>query len=198
MRAETVDMAYFWFKSFHLVGIVCWFAGMFYLPRLFVYHAEAREQSEPAQGILKAQYQIMEQRLYRIIMTPALILTVAMAIGLISTEPAIVHEPWLQIKLVCVALLMGYHHLCGRIIKTLAADTCTMTGQQFRWFNEVPTVFFVIVVLLAVFKNNFPTNPVSWLLVAMVIAMAAAIQLYARKRRLAAEAAAETTPLVQS
>jgi putative membrane protein len=177
-------MTYYWFKAFHIVGIVCWFAGMFYLPRLFVYHAEAYEQPEPARSILKTQYQIMEKRLYSIIMTPAMLLTVAMAIGLVTTEPEILKQPWMHVKLACVALLLGYHHYCKRIMKKLAADECQMNGQQFRWFNEFPTVFFVIVVMLAVFKSNLPTDATTWLLVAMVIGMAIAIQLYARKRRL--------------
>lgn len=177
-------MAYFWFKALHIVGIVCWFAGMFYLPRLFVYHAEAYEQPEPAQTVLKQQYQIMEKRLYSIIMTPAMVLTVAMAIGLVTTEPEVLKQPWMHVKLACVLLLIGYHHYCKRIMKKLAADECQMTGQHFRWFNEFPTVFFVIVVLLAVFKSNFPTDAVTWLMAAMIIGMAAAIQLYARKRRL--------------
>jgi len=177
-------MAYFWFKAFHLVGIVCWFAGMFYLPRLFVYHAEANEQPEPARSILKAQYQVMEKRLYSIIMTPAMLLTVAMAVGLLTIEPEVLKQPWLHVKLACVLLLLGYHHYCKRIMKKLAQGECQMTSQQFRWFNEFPTVFFVVVVLLAVFKNNFPMDAVTWLIAAMVVAMAAAIQLYARKRRL--------------
>ncbi|UIE39403.1 protoporphyrinogen oxidase HemJ [Leptodesmis sichuanensis] len=190
-------MAYYWFKAFHIVGIVCWFAGMFYLPRLFVYHAEAYEQPEPARTILKNQYQVMEKRLYSIIMTPAMLLTVAMAIGLITIEPDVLKQPWMHVKLACVALLLGYHYFCKRIMKKLAADECQMTGQQFRWFNEFPTVFFVIVVMLAVFKNNFPTNASTWLIAAMVVGMAAAIQLYARKRRLDKERlAAEATPSV--
>ena len=177
-------MAYFWFKAFHLVGIVCWFAGMFYLPRLFVYHAEAYEQPEPARSVLTQQYQVMEKRLYSIIMTPAMLLTVAMAIALVTTEPDVLKQPWMHVKLACVVLLLGYHHVCKRIMKQLAANECTMTGQQFRWFNEFPTVFFVIVVMLAVFKNNFPTDGATWLIAAMVVGMAVAIQLYARKRRL--------------
>jgi protoporphyrinogen IX oxidase len=180
-------MAYLWFKAFHIVGIVCWFAGMFYLPRLFVYHAEANEQPEPARSILKNQYQIMEKRLYSIIMTPAMLLTIVMAIGLISTEPDVLKQPWLHVKIACVLLLVGYHHYCKRIMKKLAADECKMTGQQFRWFNEFPTVFFVIVVMLAVFKNNLPTSATAWGIFAMIVAMAAFIQLYARKRRLARE-----------
>ncbi len=180
-------MAYLWFKSFHLVGIVAWFAGMFYLPRLFVYHAEAYEQPEPARTILKSQYQIMEKRLYSIIMTPAMLLTVAMAIGLVTTEPDVLKEPWLHAKLACVAVLLVYHHYCKIIMKRLAADECKMTGQQFRWFNELPTVFFVIIVMLAVFKNNLPTSATAWGIFAMIVAMAAIIQLYAKKRRLAKE-----------
>ncbi len=180
-------MAYLWFKAFHIVGIVCWFAGLFYLPRLFVYHAEANEQPEPARSILKNQYQIMEKRLYRIIMTPALILTIVMAIGLVYTEPDVLKQPWLQIKLALVAALLIYDHLCMRIMKKLAADTCTMTGQQFRWFNEFPTVLFVVIVMLAIFKNDVPTDATAWLIFGMTIAMAAFIQLYARKRRLSKE-----------
>jgi protoporphyrinogen IX oxidase len=192
-------MAYQWFKAFHIVGIVCWFAGMFYLPRLFVYHAEANEQPEPARSILKAQYQIMEKRLYSIIMTPAMILTIVMAIGLISTEPDVLKETWLHVKLACVALLLAYHHLCARIMKQFATDTCKMTGQQFRWFNEFPTVFFVIVVMLAVFKNNIPTSATAWGIFGMVIVMAAFIQLYAKKRRLAKEQlAAASIPQVNA
>lgn len=180
-------MAYLWFKAFHIVGFVCWFAGMFYLPRLFVYHAEANEQPEPARTILQNQYQIMEKRLYSIIMTPAMILTIAMAVGLISTEPDVLKQPWLHIKLALVALLVAYHHVCARIMKQFAENRCKMTGQQFRWFNEFPTVFFVLVVMLATFKNTLPTSATAWGIFAMVIAMAAFIQLYARKRRLAKE-----------
>ena len=188
-------MAYFWFKAFHIVGIVCWFAGMFYLPRLFVYHAEAYEQPEPARSILTTQYQVMEKRLYSIIMTPAMLLTIAMAIGLVTTEPEVMKEPWMHIKLGFVLLLVGYHHYCKRIMKKLAAAECKMTGQQFRWFNEIPTVFFVIVVMLAVFKNSLPMDLTTWLIAAMVIGMVAAIQLYARKRRLEREQVDSTTAI---
>ncbi len=176
-------MAYFWFKAFHIVGMVAWFAGMFYLPRLFVYHAEAYEQSEPAQSILKNQYQIMEKRLYSIIMTPAMLVTIAMAIAIIYTEPDVIKETWLHIKIALVLVLLAFHHVCGRIIKKLAADECKITGQQFRWFNEFPTVFFVIVVMLAVFKDNIPLDLTTGLILAMIVAFAASIQLYAKKRR---------------
>ncbi|MGK7916649.1 MAG: protoporphyrinogen oxidase HemJ [Prochloraceae cyanobacterium] len=176
-------MAYSWFKAFHLIGIVVWFAGLFYLVRLFVYHAEASEQPEPAQTILKNQYQLMEKRLYNIITTPGMVVTVAMAIGLIYTEPGILKSGWLHLKLGLVAVLIGYHFYCGRIMKKLAQDECKWTGQQFRALNEAPTVLLVAIVLLAVFKNNLPLDLTTWLIVGLVVVMAASIQLYAKKRR---------------
>jgi putative membrane protein len=176
-------MAYYWFKALHLIGIVVWFAGLFYLVRLFVYHAEAREQPEPAQTILKKQYELMEKRLYNIITTPGMAVTVAMALGLIYTEPGILKSGWLHIKLSFVALLLIYHFYCGRIMRQLAKGECQWTGQQFRALNEAPTILLVVIVFLAVFKNNLPLDATTWLIVALVIAMAASIQLYAKKRR---------------
>ena len=176
-------MAYYWFKAFHLIGIVVWFAGLFYLVRLFVYHAEAQQEPEPARGILTKQYELMEKRLYGIITTPGMIVTVAMAIGLISTEPEILKSTWLHIKLAFVLLLIGYHHFCKRIMKQLAAGECQWTGQQFRALNEAPTILLVLIVLLAVFKDSLPLDLTTWLVAALVITMVASIQLYAKKRR---------------
>ncbi|HEY9613106.1 protoporphyrinogen oxidase HemJ [Allocoleopsis sp.] len=176
-------MAYYWFKAFHLIGVVVWFAGLFYLVRLFVYHAEASQEPEPAQTILKKQYEIMEKRLYRIITTPGMLVTVAMAIGLLTTEPDVLKDGWLHIKLAFVAVLLAYHHYCGRIMKKLAAGECQWSGQQFRALNEAPTILLVVIVLLAVFKNNLPTDITAWAIFGMVIAMVASIQLYAKKRK---------------
>jgi len=114
IRAEF--MAYYWFKAFHIIGVVVWFAGLFYMVRLFVYHAEASQEPEPAQTILKNQYEIMEKRLYNIITTPGMVVTVAMAIGLLVTEPEVLKDSWLHIKLAFVAALLIYHFYCGRIM----------------------------------------------------------------------------------
>jgi putative membrane protein len=176
-------MAYYWFKAFHLIGVVVWFAGLFYLVRLFVYHAEASQQPEPAQTILKNQYQIMEKRLYHIITMPGMVVTVVMAIGLLTTEPEVLKDGWLHIKLAFVAALIVYHFYCGYLMRQLAAGKCAWSGQQFRALNEAPTVFLVAIVLLAVFKNNLPTDITAWGIFAMIIVMAATIQLYAKKRK---------------
>ncbi|MBE9037240.1 protoporphyrinogen oxidase HemJ [aff. Roholtiella sp. LEGE 12411] len=176
-------MAYSWYKAFHIVGFVVWFAGLFYLVRLFIYHVEANQESEPARTILKNQYQIMEKRLYSIITTPGMFLTVAMAIGLLSTEPDVLKEGWLHIKLLFVAILIGYHYYCARLMKQLASDECRWSGQQLRALNEAPTVMLVVIVLLAVFKNNLPTDITAWGIFGLIIFMAVTIQLYAKKRK---------------
>jgi putative membrane protein len=176
-------MAYSWFKAFHIVGFVVWFAGLFYLVRLFIYHVEANVEPEPARTILKNQYQIMEKRLYSIITNPGMFVTIAMAIGLVTTEPDILKEGWLHIKLLFVAILIGYHHYCARLMKKLAVDECRWNSQQLRALNEAPTVMLVAIVLLAVFKNNLPTDIAAWAIFGMIILMAVTIQLYAKKRR---------------
>lgn len=176
-------MAYYWFKAFHIIGIVVWFAGLFYLVRLFVYHAEAQEKPEPAQTILKQQYELMEKRLYNIITTPGMIVTVAMAVGLITTEPEVLKSGWLHIKFLFVGLLLIYHFWCGRIMKQLAKGENTWNGQKFRALNEAPTLLLVVIVLLAIFKNNLPLDLTTWLIVALVVLMAASIQFYAKIRR---------------
>jgi len=185
-------MNYLWFKAFHIIGVVVWFAGLFYLVRLFVYHVEAEEQPEPARTILKDQYALMEKRLYSLITTPGMVLTVAMAIALVAIAPDLLKQTWLHVKLTFVLLTVGYHFYCRRIMNQLAAGTCQWSGQQMRGLNEVPTVFLVLIVLLAVFKNQLPTSATAWGTLGLIVAMAAIIQLYARKRRLDKERAAQT------
>lgn len=176
-------MAYFWYKTFHLVGIVVWFSGLFYLVRLFVYHAEAKDKPEPASTILKQQYELMEKRRYNFITTPGLILTAAMAIALITTEPDVLKDGWLHFKLGLVVVLIGYHFLCGWLIKRLAAEKCLWTSKQFRALNELPSVLLVMIVLLAVFKNSLPVNSAILSIVLLIVAMIATFQIYGKIRR---------------
>lgn len=177
-------MAYYWFKAFHIIGVVVWFAGLFYLVRLFIYHVEAEAEPEPAQGILKKQYTIMEKRLYGIITTPGMVVTVAMAVGLLVQMPDYLKDGWMHIKLGLVAVLLGYHFYCGRLMRQLHRGECKWSSQQLRALNEAPTLLLVAIVMLVIFKNNFPTGATTWLMVGLVVFMAATIQLYARKRRL--------------
>jgi putative membrane protein len=177
-------MGYFWFKTFHIIGVVVWFAGLFYLVRLFIYHVEADQEPEPAQSILKKQYQIMEKRLYDIITTPGMAVTVAMAIGLLTTQPEVLNDIWMQVKLLLVGILVAYHFYCGRLMKQLVAGECKWSGQQLRALNEAPTVLLVTIVLLVVFKNSLPLDISTVGILGMIVAMGVTIQLYAKKRRL--------------
>ncbi len=177
-------MTYYWLKSFHIIGVVVWFAGLFYLVRLFIYHVEAEAEPEPAQTILKRQYEVMERRLYNIITTPGLVVTVAMAIALLVTIPDYLKNGWMHIKLALVGVLLAYHIYCGRLMGQLQRGECQWSSQQLRALNEAPTLLLVVIVMLVVFKNNFPTGAITWLVVGLVVTMAATIQLYARKRRL--------------
>lgn len=177
-------MAYSWFKAFHIIGVVVWFAGLFYLVRLFIYHIEANLEPEPARTILQNQYKIMEKRLYNIITTPGMLVTVVCAVGLLVTMPEFLHQTWLHFKLGFVALLLGYHHYCARLMKQLEAGTCKWTSQQMRAMNEAPTLLLVVIVMLVIFKNNLPTDITAWVIFGLIVLMAVTIQLYARKRRL--------------
>ena len=179
--------AYLWFKAFHVIGVVVWFAGLFYLVRLFIYHVEADGLGAEAQAVLKPQYVLMEKRLANIITTPGMAVAVVMAIGLLLANPGWLQQPWMHVKLGLVVVLLAYHLLCYRLMGQLAEGNCSWSSGQLRALNEAPTLLLVAIVMLVVFKGQFPTGAATWLLVALVVAMAAAIQLYARKRRLASE-----------
>jgi putative membrane protein len=180
-------MAYLWFKTLHIVGVVVWFAGLFYLVRLFIYHREA-EQLEPAlRSAFQQQYALMERRLANIITTPGMVVAVVCAAGLLLLNPAWLQQGWMHAKLAFVAALLLYHAFCYRLMGQLQRGTCGWSGRQLRALNELPTLLLVIVVMLVVFKSQFPTGAATWLIVALVVFMAASIQFYARWRRLQAE-----------
>ena len=101
--------AYLWFKSLHIIGVVVWFAGLFYLVRLFIYHVEANELEGDVKLAFVNQYSLMEKRLANIITTPGMILAVSMAVGLLILQPTWLSERWMQVKLIFVALLLSYH-----------------------------------------------------------------------------------------
>ena len=182
--------AYLWFKTLHIVGVVVWFAGLFYLVRLFIYHVEAEELEPDLSLAFKNQYGLMEKRLANIITTPGMIVAVSMAIGLLVAQPTWLQQGWMHAKLAFVAALLVYHWFCYRLMGQLQAGRCQWSGKQLRALNELPTLLLVIVVMLVVFKSQFPTSAATWFIVGLVVFMAASIQFYARWRRLKAESIA--------
>ena len=179
--------SYLWFKTFHIVGVVVWFAGLFYLVRLFIYHVEVEEQPEAVRQAFRDQYGLMERRLANIITTPGMVVAVAMAAGLLISNPAWLQQSWMHAKLGFVVALLAYHAFCYRLMGQLQSGNCHWSPKQLRALNELPTLLLVIVVMLVVFKNQFPTGAATWFMVALVVFMAASIQFYARWRRLRAE-----------
>jgi putative membrane protein len=179
--------AYLWFKTLHIVGVVVWFAGLFYLVRLFIYHREAEELEESLRSAFQVQYALMERRLANIITTPGMVVAVVCAVGLLSVNPTWLQQSWMHAKMAFVAALLAYHAFCYRLMDQLNRGTCNWSPKQLRALNELPTLLLVIVVMLVVFKNQFPTGAATWFIVALVVFMAASIQFYARWRRLRAE-----------
>jgi len=140
-------MLYLWLKAVHIVAIVCWFAGLFYLPRLFVYHAMSEDQAS------QERFQIMERKLYRGIMTPSMIATLILGIGMVAMNPGLFASGgWLHAKLALVVVLIGYHHMCGAQLKRFARNENTRSHVFYRWFNEFPVLLLLTIVILVVVK----------------------------------------------
>lgn len=136
-----------WLKAFHLVAVICWFAAIFYLPRLFVYHAMAEDQ------VSRDRFKIMERKLYRGIMNPSMIATLVLGIWMLTLNWEYYKtQGWLHAKLALVVLLIGYHHVCLAYLKKFAADANTKSDKFYRIFNEVPVLLLVVIVILAVVK----------------------------------------------
>jgi putative membrane protein len=132
--------------------VVCWFAGLFYIVRLFVYHVEANERPLAEADVLKKQFVIMERRLWKGITIPSMVITTLMGAHLVTVIGAW-SLPWFHIKALALVVLFWYSHRCGRIRKELEAGTCKMNAKQLRGFNEIATVLLFLIVFAAVLKS---------------------------------------------
>ena len=136
-----------WLKAFHIIAMVSWFAGLFYLPRIFVYH------SRHAAGPVHEQFCIMERKLYRYIMRPAMIVTVALGLLMADIEWDIVGgEPWFWIKMALVAALLGFHWHNGRMVRQFAEGSNRRSERFFRIYNELPTLVLIGAVVMVVVR----------------------------------------------
>ena len=134
-----------WLKAFHIVFVVTWFAGLFYLPRLFVYHAAAAERT------LTERFAVMERRLFAM-MTIGAILAIGFGIAMIVAAPAYLTFAWLHVKLALVAALIVYHIWCHRLMRALRLGRNIHSDRWYRTFNEVPGLLLIAIVILAVVK----------------------------------------------
>lgn len=144
---------YNYIKALHLIFVITWFAGLFYIVRLFVYHAEAKEKPEPEQSILIKQYQLMQYRLWYIITWPSAVLASIFAIWLLHLIPAWLEQDWMIVKLGFVVLLYAYHIKCHLIFKQLQQNDVKNSSNFFRLWNEGATLILFAVVFLVILKS---------------------------------------------
>ena len=138
---------YLLFKSIHLIAVISWMAGLLYLPRIFVYHSEAKDDSQ------KEVFKVMERRLYNFIMMPAMIFSWIFGVLLIhSLGFEVFLELWMQIKIISVLILSHYHFYLGKQLRLFAANDNKNSSKFFRIINEIPTILLIVIVIVVVFK----------------------------------------------
>ncbi|NQD93325.1 protoporphyrinogen oxidase HemJ [Pseudomonas sp. CrR25] len=140
-------MLYLWLKALHIIAMVCWFAGLFYLPRLFVYHALSQDD------VSRERFCTMERKLYRGIMLPSMAATVGLGLWLVALNSShYLSQGWLHAKLALVVLLIAYHHVCGAQLKRFARGENQRSHVFYRWFNEAPVLLLIAIVVLVVVR----------------------------------------------
>lgn len=174
-------MAFLYFKALHIIFVVTWFAGLFYIVRLFIYFAEAHEMEEPKRSILLAQYNLMKWRLWFIITWPSALITLALGSTLVCFYGYV--PSWLWVKLGFVALLYTYHVACHMVFKQQQNGLVRYSSSQLRIFNEVSTLFLFAIVFIVVLKST-----ISWvygllILLVLVVCLMAGIKTYKKYRQ---------------
>jgi putative membrane protein len=139
-----------WIKAFHIIFMVTWFAALFYLPRLYVYHASSDDE------ISNERFKVMERKLYYGIATPGAIITIVLGFWLIHLMGyQLFSFLWLQLKLALVGILVGYHLYCGKLLKDFKSDSNNHSHVWYRWFNEFPVLILIAVVLLVELQPHY-------------------------------------------
>ena len=169
-------------KALHIIFIVTWFAGLFYIVRLFIYQTEALEKPEPDRSILHKQLSLMAKRLWTIIGWPSAILTLFFGSWMVISLPAMLELPFMQIKLSFVFLLYVYHFICHKLYKELQNGVARYNSTQLRIFNEIATLILISVVFIIVLKNelNWIKGTLGFILV--TVALMIAIGIYKKIR----------------
>ena len=169
-------------KSLHIIFMVSWFAGLFYMVRLFIYNQECLLEEEPKKSILHQQLSIMQSRLWWIITTPAMVLTIVFGLWMLILNPAFLKMPWMHMKLTFVVLLLLYHFYCQKLHFDILKQKCTWTSNSLRLWNEGATLILVAVVFLVVLKNavNWVYGTIGFFGVAILLMIG--IKLYKKLR----------------
>lgn len=178
-----MEKYYLYILSVHIIFVVSWMAGLFYSVRLFIYHTEANDRPEIERDILQKEFIKIEQKLWNIITTPAMVLAVLAGVTMICTRPGLLLTPWLHVKLSFVVLLLIYHFICQRIMKQLKNGIFKLSSFKLRLWNEIATVLLVAIVFTVVLKSA-----VDWLygligLIIFSVTIMTAVKLYKNYRQ---------------
>lgn len=173
---------YLYLKALHIIFVVCWMAGLFYMVRLFVYHTEAKSKSLNEYNVLHKQFVEMEARLWWIIATPSMYLTVIAGVGMLILRPGLLDSGWMQIKLAFVGGLIIYHFVCQSIMFKLKGASSRWSSGGLRIWNEVATLFLFAIVFIVVLKHT-----INWLfgvmgLITLSVILMFAIRIYKKFR----------------
>ncbi|WP_134088387.1 CopD family protein [Olivibacter sp. XZL3] len=174
---------YLYAKAIHIIFVVCWMAGLFYMVRLFIYHTEAKQRPESEYAILHKQFVLMERKLWWIITTPSMYFTIAAAGVMMYLNPAWWYQPWMHVKLTFVLGLIVYHFISQRIMFKLAeGEAGKWTSMKLRLWNELATVLLFAIVFTVVLKSA-----INWIygvvgLVLFAVMLMIAVKLYKRLR----------------
>ena len=178
-----LDPYYNYIKALHLIFVITWFAGLFYIPRLFIYHIEANQKESPEREILVAQMKLMAKRLWYIITWPSAILATFFALLLLYIIPSWLLQDWMHIKLFFVALLFFYHYKTHRIFKAFQLDEIEYSSLFMRIWNEGATILLFSIVFLVILKSSFHWIFGVLALVGLAVMLMLGIKLYQKVRK---------------
>lgn len=191
-------MDYLYIKALHVIFVVCWFAGLFYMVRLFIYTKEANEKEEPAKSILTTQLTLMQKKLWFIITWPSFIGTFIFGGWMLLLNPAILTFPWMWLKLIFVGLLALYHLQCHAYYKQQQAGIFKPSSFKLRLFNELATIFLVAIVFLIIVRS---TSGLIWGMIGLFIfasLLMGGVYIYKRQRKTMSEKDQNNTPPTNS
>jgi putative membrane protein len=174
---------FLYIKALHIIFVITWFAGLFYMPRLFIYSVEANEKPEPNRSILLEQNLLMQQRLWYIITWPSAIITLILATILLIQNPVFLQQAWMHLKLSFVVMLYGYHFFCHYIYKQQQSKIFKYSSKQLRVWNELATILLFIIVFLVVVKSQLSVLYAILGVVVLSILLMLGIKFYALVRK---------------
>lgn len=168
--------------AIHIIFVVSWMAGLFYIVRLFIYHTEANLKPDVERNILQKQFEVMESKLWNIITTPAMVLALSAGITMLFLNPGLLKTDWMWVKLFFVLGLLIYHFTCQNLIQQLKKGKYAMTSTQLRLWNELATIFLVAIVFTVILKNA-----IDWIygligLIAFAVIIMSAVKIYKNYR----------------